>query len=60
MDTCHMNSQGRDLIEFCKCVGLLIVNGRVGEDRGIGEFTRVDLYNGFQFSWLCDMFARFI
>ena len=42
MDTCHMNSQGRDLIEFCKCVGLLIVNGRVGEDRGIGEFSRVD------------------
>ena len=37
-----MNSHGRDLIEFCKCVGLLIVNGRVGEDRSIGEFSRVD------------------
>ena len=42
MDACHMNSHGRDLIEFCKCVGLLIVNGRVEEDHGIGEFTRVD------------------
>ena len=42
MDACRMNSHGRDLIEFCKNDGLLIVNGRVGEDRGIDEFTRVD------------------
>ena len=42
MDKCHVNLHGRDLLEFCKGAGFLIVNGRIGEDRGIGEFTRVD------------------
>ena len=36
------NKHGIQLIELCKAVGLLIINGRVGKDKGIGGFTRVD------------------
>ena len=30
---------GRLLIDMCKSAGLLILNGRVGKDKGIGNFT---------------------
>ena len=33
------NSQGRCLLTFCKEFLLLIVNGRLGEDKGIGDYT---------------------
>ena len=34
-----VNSSGLKLLDICKCSDLRVVNGRVGEDRGIGAFT---------------------
>ena len=34
-----VNNNGVNLIEFCKTFGLKIVNGRFGDDKGIGKFT---------------------
>ena len=42
MDSAPMNSHGRCLLEFCQTSGLLIANGRVGNDRGVGRYTRID------------------
>ena len=39
MDSAPMNSHGRCLLEFCQTSGLLIANGRVGNDRGVGKYT---------------------
>ena len=36
------NSHGKMLIELWKSTGMLIVNGRIGNDKGIGASTRVD------------------
>ena len=33
------NNEGNLLVEICKCNNLLILNGRCGTDKGIGEFT---------------------
>ena len=41
-DGARANKHGTHLIELCKAVGLIIINGRVGRDKGIGDFTRVD------------------
>ena len=41
-DTVRANKHGVNLLEFCKTVGLLIINGRLGSDKGVGELTRVD------------------
>ena len=41
-DKGRVNKHGAQLIELCKTIGLLILNGRVGNDKGIGELTRVD------------------
>jgi exonuclease III len=30
---------GRELVDLCKCMGILILNGRTGQDQGIGELT---------------------
>ena len=38
----HKHRSGIQLIESCKAVRLLIINGRVGQDNGNGDFTRVD------------------
>lgn len=38
-DTHDMDKQGEKLIDFCKTLNLRIVNGRVGSDKGIGNFT---------------------
>ena len=35
------NIQGMNLVEFCKDTGLLIMNGRIGSDKGVGDFTRM-------------------
>lgn len=37
-----LNHYGHLLIELCKTTELIICNGRIGDDRGIGEFTRVE------------------
>ncbi len=34
-----VNSYGKDLIEFCKATDFRIMNGRLHDDREIGEFT---------------------
>ena len=40
-----MNSNGRKLIELCQFIDVNIVNGRVGKDSTIGEYT-CHKYNG--------------
>ena len=34
-----INTCGRKLIEFCKLYSLNILNGRIGDDKNIGNFT---------------------
>ena len=34
-----INTNGRSLIDVCKTTDMLILNGRSGEDRGVGNFT---------------------
>lgn len=34
-----VNNNGSHVIDLCKCLGLAIVNGRLGDDNGIGNFT---------------------
>ena len=34
-----LNNEGKFLIDICKSNSLFIMNGRCGQDRGIGEFT---------------------
>ena len=34
-----INNYGRQLIDFCKINNLKIINGRIGSDKGIGDFT---------------------
>ena len=36
------NKHGTQLLDLCKSTGMLILNGRMGRDKGIGEFTRDD------------------
>ena len=35
----NVNNNGRSLVELCQAFNLKIVNGRIGTDQGIGEFT---------------------
>ena len=42
-DTRPANTQGMSLIEFCRDTGLLIMNGRIGSDKGVGDFTRMGI-----------------
>ena len=42
MDRKSVNKHDTQLIEFCKTTGMLILNGRISHDRGIGCFTRDD------------------
>ena len=42
MDNKPINSHGTQLIDLCKAGGLLILNGRAGKDRNVGNFTRDD------------------
>ena len=40
-DAGHRNNNGLLLLDFCKQTGLRIMNGRVGNDGGIGRYTFV-------------------
>ena len=40
-DQGHTNNNGLYLLEFCKQTGVRIMNGRVGEDYGVGKYTFV-------------------
>ena len=42
MDKAHINDRGNHLLELCKFTGLVIFNGKLGADKGTGEYTRVD------------------
>ena len=42
-DTRPATTQGMSLIEFCNDTGLLIMNGRIGSDKGVGDFTRMGI-----------------
>ena len=35
------NEYGQDLLQFCKNTGMRIINGRLGDDAGVGRFTCV-------------------
>jgi hypothetical protein len=37
-----INKPGRDLLDLCKTYGVSIVNGRIGQDLGKGEYTYID------------------
>ena len=40
-DIGHVNNNGLLLLELCKQTGVRILNGRVGDDKGVGKFTFV-------------------
>lgn len=40
-DIGHANNNGLLLLDLCKQTGVRILNGRVGDDRGVGKFTFV-------------------
>ena len=42
MDVGPINQHGRELLQMCRTTGLVIVNGRRGYDKHIGNFTYVD------------------
>ena len=42
MDTRKIDKHGRDLLDLCKSTNMVILNGRIDLDKGIGHFTRVD------------------
>ena len=39
MDRRDIDTYGHDLLEMCKTTELVILNGRVGSDEGIGQYT---------------------
>ena len=41
-DPRRVDTHGRCLLELCKATGLLILNGRIGHDEGIGACTRIN------------------
>ena len=41
-DTADINNYGKKLLELCKSSRLLIMNGGLGTDKGVGNFTRID------------------
>ena len=41
-DNKSVNNYGKKLLDMCKTTGLLIVNGRIGLDKGLGKYTRSD------------------
>ena len=40
-DKKNVDNHGKLLLELCKAVGMLILNGRLGADKGIGRCTRI-------------------
>ena len=43
VDPRPLNNNGSDVINPCKVTGLLISNGRAGDDKGISRYTRIDV-----------------
>ena len=41
-DPMRVDTHGRCLLELCKATGLLILNGPIGHDKGIGACTRIN------------------
>ena len=42
MDKSKPNDYGMQLLDLCKSANLIILNGRVGSDKGVGEYTRME------------------
>ena len=42
MDKSKPNDYGIQLLDLCKSANLMILNGRVGSDKGVGDYTRTD------------------
>ena len=42
MDRAPSNKHGSRLLEFCEITDMLIFNGRIGDDHGVGQFSRDD------------------
>ena len=40
-DRRNVDNYGKLLLKLCKAVGMLILNGRLGADKGIGRYTRM-------------------
>ena len=38
-DNAKVNKHGKDLLSLCKAANLIICNGRLGLDKGVGKFT---------------------
>ena len=41
-DKSLVNNHGRRLIDLCKSCSLFILNGWLGSDNGVGDYTRID------------------
>ena len=39
----YVSAFGRDLLDFCKVYFIYIMNGRVGQDKNIGDFTFIGI-----------------
>ena len=39
----YVSAFGRDLLDFCKVYFIYIMNGRVGQDKNIGDFTYIGI-----------------
>ena len=61
-DIGHVNSNGLLLLDFCKQTGLRIMNGRKGDDYGVGKFTFVGSRGSSVVDYILssqDLFHRF-
>ena len=62
-DIGHTNSNGLLLLDFCKQTGLRIMNGRTGDDYGVGKFTFVGSRGSSVVDYILssqDLFHRFM
>ena len=52
-------AQGLQLIDFSKNTGLLLMNGRIGLDKGVGEYTRMGICGGSMIDYVIESPAIF-
>ena len=59
MDKCKPSEYGLQLLELCKIANLLILNGCVGSDKGMGEYTRMDTTGNSVVDYVINSFKAF-
>ena len=59
MDKCKPSEYGLQLLDLCKTANLLILNGRVGSDKGMGEYTRMDTTGNSVVDYVINSFKAF-